>query len=42
MKMCLTKIACLYCKYRSQQPSLNKLETRTPGKSPNQVLMISG
>ena len=25
------------CKYRSQQPNLNKLETRAPRDSPNQI-----
>ena len=28
------------CKYRSQQPNLNKLETRSPQDSPKQILMI--
>ena len=40
-KMCLTKSG-KNRKYRSQQPYLNKLETRPPGASPNQVWMISG
>ena len=29
-------------RYRSQQPNLNKLETKPPGDSPNQIWMISG
>ena len=40
-KMCLTKSVKKNCKYRSQWPNLNKLETRPPGDSPNQIWMIS-
>ena len=41
-KMCLTKSVNWNRKYRSQRPSLNKLEIRSPGDSSNQIWMISG
>ena len=40
--MCLMKIVNLNRKYRSQQPNLNKLETRPTGDSTNKIWMISG
>ena len=40
--MCLTKIVNQNRKYRSQRPNSNKLGTRPPEDSPNQIQMISG
>ena len=42
VKMCLMKTIRLNCLCRSPWNNLNKLETRPPGDSPNQIWMISG
>ena len=36
------KIVDLNVRYNSQLPNLNKLETSSPGDSPNQIWMIYG